>query len=146
MPVPIVQPLYAMPLPTPIQTDGSVRLGCEIHYYTLITDKGLKKAKFERELVSHAGSIPVTLPLRLTSGIVRRRLLHRFKVSPKEGDTFINMNEGAPIFCDSRLSFVVSAMEGTDTLNAVSIADNLEIINRIKYKFPNKARLPDLGP
>jgi len=141
VPVPIVQPLYAMPRETPIREGRGYFKDCSIHTYTLIKDKGVKKAKYEKHPVKYIGSNLKALHFRIFY-YPPHRYFHFLELTPKDINTFMKMNEGAPIFCDGAFAFVCTRPGEGNTVVALSIRDNDKQIDIIKQKYPTRAKLP----
>jgi len=142
VPVPIAQPLYAMPEQTLIRESRFGYKDCFIYTYALITDKGVKKAKYEKHPVQHVGQSKVPHHFRTLSSFPLVRNIHFLEFTPKDSNTFMSMNEGAPIFCGWKFSFIVIMLRDTKTLVAISIPDNRQIVDIIKQRYPNRAKLP----
>jgi len=115
---------------------------CFIYTYTLITDKCVKKAKYEKHPLKYIGSNGKAPHFRTIISYPSDRYFHFLEFTPKDINTFMKMNEGAPIFCDGGFAFVYTRPGEGNTLVAISIRDNDQIIDMIKREYPNKAKLP----
>jgi len=131
---------------TSLQTDRKVTTGCVMYTYFVPVIEGPRSIKFARQDVKHIGSEQLQNPYEWSTTDFGNRFVHLFTFNQTEPNIFRNVNEGSPIFCQEKLSFITSLRTLNGTLRAISIADNIANIEKAEVTFPNKIEFPKPPP
>ena len=129
---------------TSLQTDRKVTTGCVMYTYFFPVIEGPRSIKFARQDVKHIGTVPLGWHYKLPD--FRNRFVHLFTFNQTEPNIFRTLNEGSPIFCQDKLSFITSLRMLNGTLRAISIADNIANIEKAEATFPNTIEFPKPPP
>jgi len=139
------QEIYHMDLEIELQPDRWASDNCVMYTYFLVSDSGSKKIKFSRQDVKHKKGTQIEPHFRWLKDGPPNRLMHYFGYEKTPQNKFAIENEGSPIFCNGKLSFIASA-EIDGLITAISIADNYNNIRWAKDTFPNTIHFPHPPP
>ena len=137
--------VYSMENDTLLQRDRKVTTGCVMYTYLnphLVPN--IESIRFTRLDVEHIGTVPLGWHYKLPD--FSNRFVHLFTFNPPKSGRITDLNEGSPIFCQEKLSFITSLRMRNFTLRAISIADNYANLDNLKTTIRKSFRFPKPPP